>query len=829
MRKPMLSKALGLENTPGLSDVLLGSYSWRDSIKTITDIIMGKIGLDGAMITPGLDNLHIITSGAIPPNPAELIESKGIGDFVKEAESTYDIIIFDAPPILSTADAAIIATKMDSVLLVYRVGTVSRGLLKRSVTQLEQAKSHILGVVLNGMRPEISPDFDDFRYYKYDYAYTSKEEEKKQRKSFWFGGNSSRKGEAPTEDELAKGAIMDLGKPKSSKWKLPLGLVALALLVSGILWQNGVIDPFKLSGSDRLIQKEPIKPVTKKKPIGDVNRKGRKNGSRSISSSSSFSKTRTEGIKKSNQAKPEGSESRRHLTRTQKEPVKGAKKSSTKVKSVSDTKHQVSSVNRSVQGTSAVSSYERNLGKTQKKPIKTANRSVSKTNDRTTEGNKKVQARPESSSLKSIAAKFWKRTVKDIKTSIPAGKPTSQPKSRVAGAKKHAPRKQETTASRKGLEKVGGTSNRVAKTSVPQTKSVSKSKVKVTGNSKGAQFQPKTSPPKKVASRPQKEQVKETKSVITRSGVISKRAGIAEDDNQFVQAMPKTSFPMLIRARTTKNSSRLVGSRPTITQAGAISISKVDFVFDNQDVQLQPKAMFPMLIRAKTTKRRVNENKLAIPRNNSKSESRAPIVDDKESPHIQPRAASININLSKTQTGTGSVTQLPLPPFLPEETGKRDAKVTGHPDKKPSYPYSLYLGSFRTEERAERAIAFYSKNGFSAFRAKVEFRGKGVWYRVYGGYFKDAAQAYSFREKHELSEATVRKTNYANLVGTYSNNKELKDQISSLENMGYSPYVIGGNNGESSLFLGAYITTEGAEQQSQDLESKGISVQVISR
>jgi hypothetical protein len=185
--------------------------------------------------------------------------------------------------------------------------------------------------------------------------------------------------------------------------------------------------------------------------------------------------------------------------------------------------------------------------------------------------------------------------------------------------------------------------------------------------------------------------------------------------------------------------------------------------------------------------------------------------------------------VSKTQTGTGGVTQLPLPPFFQEETGKKEAKATGHPDKKPSYPYSLYLGSFRTEERAERAISFYSKNGFSAFRAKVEFRGKGVWYRVYGGHFKDAEQALRFREKHELAEAKVRKTNYANLVGTYLNKKELRDKISSLEDMGFSPYVIGGNNGESSLFLGAYITKEGAEQQSQDLKSKGVSVQVISR
>jgi hypothetical protein len=129
------------------------------------------------------------------------------------------------------------------------------------------------------MRPEISPDFEDFRYYKYDYAYTSRDEEKKQRKSFWFRGDNSRKGEGPTEEELTKGAIMDLGKQKTGKWKLPLGIAALALLVSGILWQNGVIDPFQSPTSERLIQKQPVEPVTKKGLIGGVNRKARKSGS----------------------------------------------------------------------------------------------------------------------------------------------------------------------------------------------------------------------------------------------------------------------------------------------------------------------------------------------------------------------------------------------------------------------------------------------------------------------------------------------------------------------------------------------------------------------
>jgi Mrp family chromosome partitioning ATPase len=95
-------------------------------VKGIIDLVMGEISLDEIMITPGLDNLYFITGGAIPPNPAELIESERFDRFVEEAKDEFDMIIFDTAPILSAVDAAIIGTKMDGMLLLYRVGAVSR-------------------------------------------------------------------------------------------------------------------------------------------------------------------------------------------------------------------------------------------------------------------------------------------------------------------------------------------------------------------------------------------------------------------------------------------------------------------------------------------------------------------------------------------------------------------------------------------------------------------------------------------------------------------------------------------------------------------------------
>ncbi|MBN1850168.1 MAG: AAA family ATPase [Deltaproteobacteria bacterium] len=289
LRKPMLAKAFGLEVIPGLTDILLGTYPWRDTVKTITDIIMGKMTMDEVMMTPGMDNLHIITSGTLPPNPAELIESKRLLEFIAEVKQEYDIIIFDSTPIISTADAAILGTKVDGVLIVYRVGSVSRGLLKRAASQLEQVKCNIIGVILNGMRPDISPDFQEFRYYQSYYGEGEKSYgNAKSKHLFSFFGKK-----AKNHDPLSNSSIL----PTSAKSLFPKGsekkrssmiiwffiVLALICLAAGILWQNGIIDPprlyhiliaKKVDESHQPVQKKQVKiPIEKsveesmKKPI----------------------------------------------------------------------------------------------------------------------------------------------------------------------------------------------------------------------------------------------------------------------------------------------------------------------------------------------------------------------------------------------------------------------------------------------------------------------------------------------------------------------------------------------------------------------------------
>ena len=162
--------------------------------------------------------------------------------------------------------------------------------------------------------------------------------------------------------------------------------------------------------------------------------------------------------------------------------------------------------------------------------------------------------------------------------------------------------------------------------------------------------------------------------------------------------------------------------------------------------------------------------------------------------------------------------------------GKNPAPTRKDPvTKVPAYPYSLYIGSFRTIERANKAVAIYTAKGLrSAYKVKV-FLSKGVWYRVYLGYFESHDGADKFRLENGLKETTVKKTPYANLIGTYSSISILENKVESLKKLGFSPYVITDHGGTYRLFVGAFNPKSRAETQNEELKSKGISNRIVKR
>jgi cell division septation protein DedD len=145
------------------------------------------------------------------------------------------------------------------------------------------------------------------------------------------------------------------------------------------------------------------------------------------------------------------------------------------------------------------------------------------------------------------------------------------------------------------------------------------------------------------------------------------------------------------------------------------------------------------------------------------------------------------------------------------------------------YPYSVYLGAYKTPERAEKAISLHRNKGLSAYWVKVNLGEKGVWHRVFTGYFKDQNEAEAFIKRKRLADAQAKRTKYATLIGVYATEAGAQKEFLVLSKLGYSPYVIETNSGESQLYVGAFYTHAGAEEQRIDLSSKGIQSRVVER
>ncbi len=112
---------------------------------------------------------------------------------------------------------------------------------------------------------------------------------------------------------------------------------------------------------------------------------------------------------------------------------------------------------------------------------------------------------------------------------------------------------------------------------------------------------------------------------------------------------------------------------------------------------------------------------------------------------------------------------------------------------------------------------------------KVEFKEKGEWYRIYAGHFKDREEAEGFAGARGIIEKETLKTEYANLIGVYSQSSDLADKVKVISDLGYSSYTVKGSDEKMKLLVGAYVTEEAAEKQRQDLIASGIENRVIKR
>lgn len=149
MRRPRLHSVFNIPNGEGLSTLLSSESTDADVTRVVkTD--------DGT-------KMHILTSGPIPPNPAELIGSEQMANLLKRLQKHYTHVVIDSPPITSFTDGVLIASMVDGVILVVHSGKSSRQVVKRAKMLLQDVGSRVLGVVLNNVNLRSQ---DNYHYYQ---------------------------------------------------------------------------------------------------------------------------------------------------------------------------------------------------------------------------------------------------------------------------------------------------------------------------------------------------------------------------------------------------------------------------------------------------------------------------------------------------------------------------------------------------------------------------------------------------------------------------------------------------------------------------------------
>jgi len=150
MRKPVQHELFSLPNAVGLTTALVRGV--------VPDIYQDTF----------VSGLRLVTSGPIPPNPAELLGSSTMGALIDAFASEADFVIYDAPPVMAVTDAVLLAPRLDGVILTIRLGVTSRDAAQRTKQLLSGARSRLLGVVLNQVKPGRGYGYYHYYYYEGD-------------------------------------------------------------------------------------------------------------------------------------------------------------------------------------------------------------------------------------------------------------------------------------------------------------------------------------------------------------------------------------------------------------------------------------------------------------------------------------------------------------------------------------------------------------------------------------------------------------------------------------------------------------------------------------
>lgn len=142
---------------------------FRKKNRGLTNILVEEVPVQDYLQDTDIENLRILTSGPIPPNPSELLGSRRMQELLDELKNQADYLIIDAPPVIAVTDACVLAAKVDGITLIVNSGSVRPEMAQKAKDLLIKANGHLLGVVLN--RVEIE---EEHAYYYYYYGSDNK-------------------------------------------------------------------------------------------------------------------------------------------------------------------------------------------------------------------------------------------------------------------------------------------------------------------------------------------------------------------------------------------------------------------------------------------------------------------------------------------------------------------------------------------------------------------------------------------------------------------------------------------------------------------------------
>lgn len=140
LRRPVLHKLFGLSNERGLTTMMVDAVAMKNPPLQET----------------GVNGLRLLASGALPPSPSDLLGSRRMDEVIQVLLADADMLLLDAPPVMAVADATVLATKVDGVLLVVSAGQTRRDNVRVAKSRLEKVNANLLGVVLNNVALDTS-------------------------------------------------------------------------------------------------------------------------------------------------------------------------------------------------------------------------------------------------------------------------------------------------------------------------------------------------------------------------------------------------------------------------------------------------------------------------------------------------------------------------------------------------------------------------------------------------------------------------------------------------------------------------------------------------